>query len=497
MERNNPQNVTYYQYDNQGNTISELTKRYLKPETTKVQNGGTTTITNRMAQTEVEQYKTYEYDSFNKTARVVVEDYLSQNTEGHSITTGKEAKAGKTVHIQQNYYDAEDLRYGIEEDGERTNFVTNGWSVFTELDAEWKPTKRLVRGYGIVASEELKESVGTDIPNEESYHYYHLNEHGDIKYITGRDGTVNNAYTYDAFGSITNAEELVKNHYTYNGEQYDQITQQYYLRARNYNPLIGRFTQEDVYRGDGLNLYAYCGNNPVMYVDPSGYYKATDEVFDESSVGKNSRSQDLKAAMISDMTGMPYSDAKGVATGSYQAQHIIPKEHRKHPVIQATGYQVDHAENGIFAINRVYEDPNVLSVSLSTYQISASPKQKYITDATQHGRFGNISVNHEAYNEYVEKQLDSIGKKYGLVSGMSADDMADKIKNVRQQSDAIEDLKTSVMDLNSKLRKAHQDGIDLYLRNDYNTKTKDYYAGGKNKEQAKYEEDNFGDKCLR
>lgn len=49
------------------------------------------------------------------------------------------------------------------------------------------------------------------------------------------------------------------------------MTEQYYLRARYCNPLVGRFTQEDVYRGDGLNLYAYCGNNPVMYVDPSGY----------------------------------------------------------------------------------------------------------------------------------------------------------------------------------------------------------------------------------
>jgi|GEM_PF-5736163 len=29
--------------------------------------------------------------------------------------------------------------------------------------------------------------------------------------------------------------------------------------------------QEDIYRGDGLNLYAYCANNPVMYYDPSGY----------------------------------------------------------------------------------------------------------------------------------------------------------------------------------------------------------------------------------
>jgi len=46
---------------------------------------------------------------------------------------------------------------------------------------------------------------------------------------------------------------------------------QYYLRARYYNPVIGRFTQEDVYRGDGLNLYTYCKNNPVTYYDPSGF----------------------------------------------------------------------------------------------------------------------------------------------------------------------------------------------------------------------------------
>ena len=35
--------------------------------------------------------------------------------------------------------------------------------------------------------------------------------------------------------------------------------------------MVGRFLQEDTYRGDGLNLYAYCANNPVMYFDPSGH----------------------------------------------------------------------------------------------------------------------------------------------------------------------------------------------------------------------------------
>jgi len=57
----------------------------------------------------------------------------------------------------------------------------------------------------------------------------------------------------------------------YTGQQYDQEMGQYYLRARYYNPVIGRFTQEDVYRGDGLNLYTYCKNNPVTYYDPSGF----------------------------------------------------------------------------------------------------------------------------------------------------------------------------------------------------------------------------------
>ena len=70
--------------------------------------------------------------------------------------------------------------------------------------------------------------------------------------------------------NLTAQEEAVPNRFKFTGQQLDPVTQQYYLRARFYNPVIARFTQEDTYRGDGLNLYAYCANNPVLYVDPLG-----------------------------------------------------------------------------------------------------------------------------------------------------------------------------------------------------------------------------------
>ncbi|WP_252250546.1 RHS repeat-associated core domain-containing protein [Clostridium sp. ZBS13] len=104
-----------------------------------------------------------------------------------------------------------------------------------------------------------------------SRYYYSVNEKGSTNFITDDSGNIKNEYWYDAFGNVLASKEDVHNRITYTGQQFDGITQQYYLRARFYNPVIGRFTQEDVYRGDGLNLYAYCGNNPVRYYDPSGY----------------------------------------------------------------------------------------------------------------------------------------------------------------------------------------------------------------------------------
>ena len=99
-------------------------------------------------------------------------------------------------------------------------------------------------------------------------------EAGSTLFLLDKDHKIQKTYHYDAFGIIlkeTGSDGELSNRLTYTGQIIDGATGQYYLRARFYHPEIGRFMQEDVYRGDGLNLYAYCANNPVMYYDPSGY----------------------------------------------------------------------------------------------------------------------------------------------------------------------------------------------------------------------------------
>lgn len=119
--------------------------------------------------------------------------------------------------------------------------------------------------------------------NLDSVDYFYINNiQGDIVAIVNQDGNVVVKYDYDSYGNIiqknidSGLENVYKaNAYTYRGYRYDLETGLYYLQSRYYNPEIGRFISSDGLlgqKGDILstNMYAYCANNPVMYIDPSG-----------------------------------------------------------------------------------------------------------------------------------------------------------------------------------------------------------------------------------
>ena len=191
-------------------------------------------------------------------------------------------------HVQLNRYDAEGLRYEMEENGNLVRFIFNQErEAVTEEDSTG--VIRLIRGSALIAR-------NTDAAR--TYYHYASDEMGSTTHIVDENGNVQNRYEYDAWGNLTAQEEAIPNRFKYTGQQLDLVTQQYYLRARFYNPVIARFTQEDPYRGDGLNLYAYCVNNPVLYSDPTGNVSqcvkdASDKMRQEVGFGREAKESTL------------------------------------------------------------------------------------------------------------------------------------------------------------------------------------------------------------
>ena len=84
---------------------------------------------------------------------------------------------------------------------------------------------------------------------------------------------------YRAWGNVISKTGILAdaNPFRYRGYYYDAETGFYYLQTRYYDPTIGRFINADNYEliaqlasSKELNMYAYCGNNPIMYTDPTG-----------------------------------------------------------------------------------------------------------------------------------------------------------------------------------------------------------------------------------
>ena len=128
----------------------------------------------------------------------------------------------------------------------------------------------------------------TSVRHKKQMYFYLRDGQGNIIAIVDSTGSVVVQYYYDAWGNhkvvdansneVTSSNHLGNlNPFRYRGYYYDVETGLYFLQTRYYDPEVGRFLNRDsVSYADpqtinGLNLYAYCLNNPVEYVDPDGH----------------------------------------------------------------------------------------------------------------------------------------------------------------------------------------------------------------------------------
>ena len=113
-----------------------------------------------------------------------------------------------------------------------------------------------------------------------AYWYFRKNLQGDVTGIYNANGTLLGEYEYDAWGNLLEEPAsgiMSENPFRYRGYYYDTSIGLYYLNSRYYDSETGRFLNEDLVSYlepetiGGINLYAYCLNDPVNNIDPSGH----------------------------------------------------------------------------------------------------------------------------------------------------------------------------------------------------------------------------------
>jgi RHS repeat-associated protein len=104
--------------------------------------------------------------------------------------------------------------------------------------------------------------------------YYEQNGVGSVTSLSNSAATIANTYTYDSFGKLVASTGTQTNPFRFTGREFDSETGLYNYRSRHFDPVIGRFTEEDAigFNG-GKNFYAYVENNPVTEVDALGLAK--------------------------------------------------------------------------------------------------------------------------------------------------------------------------------------------------------------------------------
>ena len=170
--------------------------------------------------------------------------------------------------------------------------------------------------------DEIGDLIG--LQKGDDVYYYSKNIAGDVLALVEQDGTVVARYNYDAWGKIvsitdgsnndvsSNAGHIANlNPMRYRGYYYDKDLGLYYLQSRYYDANTGRFINADGYVSTGIgllsqNMFAYCLNNPVLYIDLTGtrpgvhYFPNGLVGYTDTGTGKISKPALLNDSVISD-----------------------------------------------------------------------------------------------------------------------------------------------------------------------------------------------------
>lgn len=173
-------------------------------------------------------------------------------------------------HVIHYEYDADGIRTEKTVDNVTTVYLVDHQTAYPQVLEERTDSGSLIAAYTIGNDLISMRRGGVDS-------YYHYDGLGSTRELTDAAGLVTDTYDFEAFGEKIASTGSTQNAFLFTGEQYDPGVGFYYLRARFYNPLVGRFMTMDEWEGNlvrplTLNKYLYADGNPTTFVDPSGYF---------------------------------------------------------------------------------------------------------------------------------------------------------------------------------------------------------------------------------